>query len=181
MPCFPPPSSLTNVSSSTPTDTVRVVLFSPNNPGPVTLHVPVEKPEHVRAGDLLPWFGVDADLHRTILFGSPPNNPRVAHYIAVLYVNQLEAGDEKPNASVQARDACQGRSWYGNVIVAAYGFKSEGMHSLSDSSITMAEVCVDKVVSDIWHARVTLEEIEHQGDGQLCYSETPSAPWMYRG
>ncbi|KAK7001029.1 hypothetical protein R3P38DRAFT_3284771 [Favolaschia claudopus] len=176
----PPASSLPNVLSSTAIDTVRVVLFSPGNPGPVTLQVPVEKPEHIRAGDLLPWFGVDVDLHRTILFGRPPNNPRFAHYIAVLYVNQLEPGHEKPNASIQTRDACQGRLWYGNVIVAAYGFKSESMHALSDSSITMAEVCVDKVVSDIWQARATLDEIENKGDGQLGYFETPPAPWLYR-
>ncbi|KAK6966348.1 hypothetical protein R3P38DRAFT_2816430 [Favolaschia claudopus] len=34
------------MSTSTPTDTVRVVLFSPNNSSAVTLEVPVEKAEH---------------------------------------------------------------------------------------------------------------------------------------
>ncbi|KAK7049032.1 hypothetical protein R3P38DRAFT_3175286 [Favolaschia claudopus] len=175
------PSLLSSMSASTTADTVRVVLFSPDNSGPVTLEVAVEKPEHVRAGDLLPWFGVDVDLQRAILYGCPPNNPRVQHYVAVLYVNQLDPGDQKANASVQGREACEGRSWYGNVIVAAYGLKSEGMHSLSESGVTMAEICVDKVVSDVWNARIALQEVERSGTGQLCYMETPSAPWLYRG
>ncbi|KAK6977311.1 hypothetical protein R3P38DRAFT_3237447 [Favolaschia claudopus] len=104
------------------------------------------------------WIGASAEtadpkFHMAVVTLREGTSTTAEVAIAIIHVDQSDAGEHPLNLCVKGHFDDGGEAWYGNIVLLEFDIQASGIKSINANHGDLASQCLEQFLTDYWKAK----------------------------